>query len=385
MNERSSFRKGKNVPRGRAKSPEIRILKDVDRLMTNRCCLVRPRQRHFGQITEPGLSDQDEITNMPSKDRYSAMLEDQFGFEPRTTKESGTSKNELYSKPARVENSSQYEGSAVLPKFVETSDGTQWQHIDTIDDIEKFLPGSTTLQTVSAAVGFPHKPKKIHISDIPKVKIIAVKFSKFKRNNIELRRLDEKVVCVEYDVYDEGSTANTLLPIQRMRAFFSIKPVHDNDAGGSSTVKAVPSKIKRKFQIQDEDLKKLTDKEIEIIDDKIDENKSYLEDLRRILKRHKFITAKKNKASLDLQSLYDMASRHNAIDDFSKSDFLSKAQLQEVKDLIIKGCGSSIHGISRRRIKSPNQSNACKLEQGVLSGSIVAELLREDAKLNVLQ
>ena len=61
------------------------------------------------------------------------------------------------------------------------------------------------------------------------MKAIAEKFSKYKRGNLELRKLDEKVVCVEYDIYTLSSNDNTLKPMQKMRAFFSIKPV-DNDS-----------------------------------------------------------------------------------------------------------------------------------------------------------
>lgn len=58
---------------------------------------------------------------------------------------------------------------------------------------------------------------------------MAVKSTKYKKENIELRRIDEKIVCVEYDVFDEELDKNT--PMQKMRAFFSINPVVDENEG----------------------------------------------------------------------------------------------------------------------------------------------------------
>lgn len=60
------------------------------------------------------------------------------------------------------------------------------------------------------------------------MKTIAEKFSKFKRKNTEIRRLDEKLVCVEYDVFNQETIEDTSKPMQRMRAFFSIKPSHED-------------------------------------------------------------------------------------------------------------------------------------------------------------
>lgn len=110
-----------------------------------------------------------------------------------------------------------------------------------------------------------------------------------------------------------------------------------------------------------------------------------MEDLRRILKRKKIINAKKNKTSLDLQSLYEMAKKDQSpmCCDFSNANLLSKAELQEVKDLILQRCTSSVHGIRRRRVK--RKENESSMGVGVISESIVSELLREDAKLNVFQ
>lgn len=145
----------------------------------------------------------------------------------------------------------------------------------------------------------------------------------------------------------------------------------------------LPSSIKHQFHILDEDLKKLTDKEIEIIDGKIEENRSYLEDLRRILKRKQVIHAKKNRTTLDLESLYQMAKQDvsSVGCGYSGANLLSKAELQEVKDLILHRCTSSVHGIRRKSIKKKEKGSG--KDFSLISDTIVAELLRDDAKLYV--
>ncbi|XP_050563147.1 uncharacterized protein LOC118276194 [Spodoptera frugiperda] len=227
-------------------------------------------------------------------------------------------------------------------------------------------------------------PKHIYIYEVPRVKIIAEKFSKYKKNNIELRRLDEKVVCVEYGIYDR-TNKDELKPVQRMRAFFSIKPALEDGSPNheSGKLPRLPSSIKHQFHILDEDLKKLTDKEIEIIDGKIEENRSYLEDLRRILKRKQVIHAKKNRTTLDLESLYQMAKQDvsSVGCGYSGANLLSKAELQEVKDLILHRCTSSVHGIRRKSIKKKEKGSG--KDFSLISDTIVAELLRDDAKLYV--
>lgn len=140
-------------------------------------------------------------------------------------------------------------------------------------------------------------------------------------------------------------------------------------------VTELPDTIKHQFNILDEDLKKLTVREIEIIDDKIGNNKCYLDDLKRILRRQHFLNANKRKSSIDLKTLYELARRENELfnNDFTNANFFSKSELRELKNLIMQKCTSSVHGISRRRLRS---SNEFKLGEGILSGSIVTELLR---------
>lgn len=144
----------------------------------------------------------------------------------------------------------------------------------------------------------------------------------------------------------------------------------------------MPSTIKQKFHINEDDLEKLNEKEIEIIDEKIAENKPYLEELKRVLKRKQAIYAKRQKSCLDLKNLYQMAKReYPSLDaDFSNTNLLSKAELDEIKDLIMKKCVSSVHGIHRHTLKhdqdlGPKAETNC---MNVISQSIFAELIRHD-------
>ncbi|CAH1286811.1 unnamed protein product [Chrysodeixis includens] len=358
-----------------------------DKLVANRCCYVSPVQKDFGQSTgstSPLIPTCDAETADQSfyrEFKAEKLARDQFS--PETINQLKELKKVLCGNAPKVENSSQYvpQRMSMAADFIETTDGFQWQNVDDIEEIENLILHDSK----ESPSHFERLPVNTRISDVPRVKIIAEKFSKYKRNNLELRRLDEKVVCVEYDIYEQSHDERNPKPVQRMRAFFSIKPVFDKGGEQNGTTPKLPSGIKQKFDIVDEDLEKMTNKEIEIIDGKIDENQSYLDDLRRILKRKKIINAKKNKTSLDLQSLYEMAKKDRSpLDcDFSDANLLSKAELQEVKDLILQRCSSSAQGISRRRVKGKDRGSA--VEVGVISESIVAELLREDATIDVLQ
>ncbi|KAJ0183462.1 hypothetical protein K1T71_001438 [Dendrolimus kikuchii] len=372
--------KGKNLeiqevftsPKAKKESPNF------IKSMTNRCCFVSPNQQDFGQLTE---SDPPIEQN---------LIYEQYGIVPEipdTITQLKELKKELCSNADKVENSSQYvtfDQLTPVPAYVETSDGSQWQNIENIDDIDKLIMTDKLTQKGSLPLHYPSDPKNIHISEVPRVKIIAKKFSRCKKNNIEVRKLDEKVVCLEYDIFDESDLTK---PIQVMRAFFSIKPVQNEDKEGTKNVtETIPSDIRRNFKIADDDLKSLNEKEVEIIDGKIAENKPYLEDLKNILRRKK-IHVKCNKNSLDLMSLYEMAKRERSASNYSDNNTLTKAELKEVKDLILAKCTSSVYGVSRRTIKGEiDEINLNKSENiGVISQSIFAELLREDAKTNVFQ
>lgn len=141
-----------------------------------------------------------------------------------------------------------------------------------------------------------------------------------------------------------------------------------------SELPRLPPEIKSKFDVVEEDLEKLTEKEIEFIDNEIEENQSYLQDLRRILKRKEVTNAQKNETSIDLQFLYEMARRDGRPwnSDLSESNLLSKAKLQEVKQLILQRCTSSVHGLRRRTIKK----SEAKHDSGTNSGGIMSEMLK---------
>lgn len=66
---------------------------------------------------------------------------------------------------------------------------------------------------------------------------------------------------------------------------------------------------------------------------------------------------------------------------YSGANLLSKAELQEVKDLILHRCTSSVHGIRRKSIKKKEKGSG--KDFSLISDTIVAELLRDDAKLYV--
>ncbi|KAM3957077.1 uncharacterized protein ACR2FA_008913 [Aphomia sociella] len=337
----------------------------TEKPMTNRCCYFSPDKKDFGQLFET-----DEASE---KDQNQII--DEYDFDPVIPDTINRLKElrDILCSSTKVENSSQYAnpGDKPVSDYIETLDGSQWQNIDNADEIDKYIRHKDKVELCLSQ-------QSIHISEIPRVKIIAEKFSKLKKNNIELRKLDEKVVCVEYDIYAGN---DMLKPRQTMRAFFSIKPAHKSKDDNNEEFKIpaiISSGIKHTFNIEDEDLKKLNDKEIEIIDGKIVENRSYLDDLNRILRRNQAILAKKNKTTLDLMSLYEMAKKDKPLlDDFSNSNFLSSAELEEMKDLILKKCASSVHGISRRRVKCEKETELMKERFGVLSQSLVAELMRE--------
>ncbi|KAF9422569.1 hypothetical protein HW555_001773 [Spodoptera exigua] len=360
--------------------------------VASRCCYVTPDQKDFGQsygIDRRSIESRDKRLhrdmftgkNSFQNDHNQTLKNNQQCFDPIKVETIAPSREKikkvLYTNDSKVESRPHYTQRATSPVFVEAPDGSQWQNVDNTDNLD------TIIMNEDPPAVYERLKNHIYISEVPQIKIIAEKFSKYKKNNIELRRLDEKVVCVEYDIYDPASKED-LKPIQRMRAFFSIKPVVGDGCGNhESKLPTLPSNIKQQFNILDEDLKKLTDKEIEIIDGKIEENRSYLDDLRRILKRKQVIRVKRNRTALDLESLYEMAKRDMSSLGcrYSGANLLSKEELQEVKDLILHRCASSVHGIRRKSLKRKEKGSA--KDFGVISQSIVAELWRDDAKLNV--
>ncbi|XP_032516860.2 uncharacterized protein LOC116769779 [Danaus plexippus] len=326
----------------------------ADRFMKNRCCHISPVQKDVEQLTE-------------IDDHFNDLVKQQYDFDniiPETIKREIES--EFYHATNKVDNSSQYVRQEYSPSYVETFDGSQWQNIDNTYELEQFLEA----EKEEAFTSNLYSKKNIHISEAPRVKVIAEKFAKFRKDNVELRKLEEKIVCLEYDVFTSDYRYSK--PSQKMKAYFSVKPI---DMCDKENVKMLPASVKNKFNISEEDLNKLNEKEVEIIDAKISENKSYLDDLKKVLKRNQAIYAKKQKSTLDLMSLYEMAKRETPVldEDFSNTNLLSKAELEAIKDLVTRKCASSIHGISRRTVKSDVKKND---NINVISQSIFAELHR---------
>lgn len=144
--------------------------------------------------------------------------------------------------------------------------------------------------------------------------------------------------------------------------------------------------MKNKFNIAFEDLQKLSEKEVEMIDCKIADNRPYLDDLRKILRR-KQVVSKKDKRTLDTQTLYEMATMEYLNFERDNANLISKEELQEVKNLILMKCKSSVHGISRRTVKRASETEDMKKVESekisAISQCIIAELLREESKLGV--
>ncbi|KAL4709560.1 hypothetical protein ACJJTC_007291 [Scirpophaga incertulas] len=334
---------------------------ELNKFTTNKCCYIAPDRMDFGQITEDVLNDmyQATIKHQDTDKCASDMIA--YLEELRRL---------LCNNLHKVDHSMQCSNAKVSDMGATDSSQNCWQTIDHADDIDKYIDYKK-----GSLDSFISSPKSVTISETPQIKIIANKFARFKKKSIELRKLEEKVVCLEYDVY----LKNGLCPVQKLRAFFSVKPMQESGDNELLHVISIPSTVKNKFNIANEDFNNLNEKEIEIIDEEIEENKTYLNDLRRILRRKQAVYNKRNKSSLDLVSLYQMAKRQSpAFEDYSNTNFLSKAELEEIKDLIIKKCASSVHGINRRTLKKGDDTcRSIGKDIEVISQSILAELWRE--------
>ncbi|XP_046978070.1 uncharacterized protein LOC124543810 [Vanessa cardui] len=342
----------------------------TDKLMTNRCCYVTPDYKDVEQSTEcSGVDDQ-----------FNNLVLQQYDFDPTipdTIKQLKELKKVLCGVTHKVENCSQYVSQRPRsPSYVVTADGSQWQSLDNVDDVEEYL----SAEKAKILSGPTNTSENIYISEIPQVKVIIEKFSKFKKNNVELRKLEEKIVCIEYDVFETCGKANKFkAPKQVLRAYFSIKPKSDTDQ--DVPVSIIPSSVKRNFKVTNEDLAKLDEKEIEIIDGMIVENKPYLDDLKKVLKRKQALYARKVKTSLDLMALYALAKMEApGLENFTDKNLLSKVELDEIKNLVTNKCATSKHGINRRTLKSGNETKETKLIEcfSDVSESIFAELTKSD-------
>ncbi|XP_063622240.1 uncharacterized protein LOC134794369 [Cydia splendana] len=338
------------------------------RSKSHRSTFYRPSNEDFGQLTDMAL---------PPKDYYKLFQEIGNESTPDTTK-AGT-KNAC--EGSMVQTCSAFAEPSSILKLDEhvtadLMDDVQWQTIESVSEADLFMSRVPTAEVLKDKNCTPSvRSSNIRISETPHVKRIAEKFSKFKKNYVEVRKLEERVVCLEYDIYDLNA-ADPAVPTQKMRAFFSIKMKDIGGDNNKDNIPSIPSDVKRNFNLDDGDLQKLSKKEIEIIDNEIPENRSLLEDLKRVLKRKKALENKKKRETLDLMCLYEMAKRESppVNCDYSNTNLLSKAELQEIKDLILKKCDSSVYGINRRTVKCRHEVNNAKC---MLSNSLINELMRE--------
>ncbi|CAH0719860.1 unnamed protein product, partial [Brenthis ino] len=325
--------------------------------MTNRCCFFSPDCKDVELTTDDSGAYVD--------DHFNSLIKQQYDFDPAVPDTIRNLKElrKVLCGASKVDNCSQYgnEGES----YIKTSDGSKWQSVDDTNNIEQYLISDKDNITSHVPIS-----TNIRICETPHIKVIAEKFTKFKKNNVEVRKLEEKIVCVEYDIFEEssGDVMDQEKPIQKMRAYFSLKPTSD------SVPNTIPSTIKNKYDIQEEDLKNLNQKEIEMIDSKIAENKPYLDDLKRVLKRKQALEFKKRKSNLDLMALYEMAKTDSLVlDKHFSTDLLNEKELNEIKDLIVKTSAKSVHGLSRRTIKQ--QMSDLKSNNNAASQSIIAELI----------
>lgn len=130
----------------------------------------------------------------------------------------------------------------------------------------------------------------------------------------------------------------------------------------------IPSEVRTNFNITDEELKDNAN-EIEIIDTTVPGNVTYIEDLKKILKRQRDMCSKKNTPSLDLKAMYNMAKREcPSLDyDFSNTNLLSKAELAEIRELLKRSTSGNLR--INRNIVKPKSS---QVHLGQLSESILA-------------
>nr|XP_034828998.1 LOW QUALITY PROTEIN: uncharacterized protein LOC117986274 [Maniola hyperantus] len=330
-----------------------------DKTVADRSCYIKPNLKDAAQ----------SVDNQTLDIHFKDLIKQQYNFDPHLF--------DLKELQKALCSSQSTNAKPLSQSCEETVDNSQWQNVDNTAHLEQLLGENKADVPIPKTID----SKNIYISEVPHIKVIAEKFSKFSKNNVELRKLEEKIVCIEYDIFESILLKDELgfaKPVQKMRAYFSVKPTNCTD--GEKTVTVLPSDIKHKFNITDDDLEKLNEKEIEILDEKIAENKSYLDDLKRVLKKKQALRKTKD---LDLKSLYAMAKRETPCldEDFSNTNLLSKAELEEIKELITNKCGTSIHGINRHTIKcnkdlEPKDETAC---MNVISKSIFNELIRNDA------
>ncbi|CAK1585650.1 unnamed protein product [Parnassius mnemosyne] len=328
-------------------------------ILTNRSCYFSPDLRDAGQLTDYVANEENE-KRLQEQNGSNCQSKDMQEF----IKELKKIIHDILPKGKRNSEDVPYNLEGIKEVSL-----INLQDNDSVNEIDRLTcEGSDDQQTNGQS---KDSPKSVYISDEPRIKVIAEKFARYKNNLVELRKLKERVVCIEYDVYVRGEESNSE-PFQKLRAYFSVKPVSENEG---DTIPNIPSAIKRDCDITNEDFKNVYEG-IEMIDANIPENKSYLEGLKSVLKRQQTIKIKKNKA-FDPMYLYAMAKRDNLLsNDYSYTDFFSKAELDEIKDLIMKKTTSSVHGISRRKLIPEKDDTKIKEGNEDVKNTIIEDLFR---------
>nr|XP_032516387.1 uncharacterized protein LOC116769414 isoform X5 [Danaus plexippus plexippus] len=234
------------------------------------------------------------LTEIDNHDSKSVKQQFDFFAVNRNNKKEGV-KTKLCSESNKVDVSSQYARRPKSPSYIKTFDGSRWQNIDNTFELEQYLEA----EKEDAFTSNKNSSKKIRISEMPRVKIIAEKLPK--KNNVKSRKLEEQIVCLEYDVFT--SDHHYAKPSQTMKAYFSVKPIGRDE----ENIPMLPTSRKRYFNVANEDFDTLNETDVDIIDAKVAKNKSYLDILENILIRKQKIYTNEKKSTLDLMSLYQMA------------------------------------------------------------------------------
>ncbi|XP_061378486.1 uncharacterized protein LOC116769414 isoform X3 [Danaus plexippus] len=225
----------------------------------------------------------------------SKSVKQQFDFFAVNRNNKKGVKTKLCSESNKVDVSSQYARRPKSPSYIKTFDGSKWQNIDNTFELEQYLEA----EKEDAFTSNKNSSKKIRISEMPRVKIIAEKLPK--KNNVKSKKLEEQIVCLEYDVFT--SDHHYAKPSQTMKAYFSVKPIGRDE----ENIPMLPTSRKRYFNVANEDFDTLNETDVDIIDAKVAKNKSYLDILENILIRKQKIYTNEKKSTLDLMSLYQMA------------------------------------------------------------------------------
>ncbi|KAI8421905.1 hypothetical protein MSG28_009832, partial [Choristoneura fumiferana] len=273
------------------------------------------------------------------------------------------------SSDTRLENTSSYDtarGKSKVNLIENSSDEAQWQNVENTNDLHKFIPRKQVTNVPSRQEEIPDREKNLAVNGEEE------KIMSSEKVNV-LSSTEEKLMLTK-EVKIVTSLEDDMVPT---------KEVQDTEER-IDDIAMIPSGVKRNYDIVEEDLNNLNKKEIEIIDEHLPENRSLLEDLKKVLRRNQVLKHKKER-SLDLMYLYEIAKRqHLPLDEeYLHNNVLSREELDEIKEMILKKSVSSIHGVSRRKVKNRNtQGDGKDSEVCEISNSLIMELMREDKVAN---